>query len=73
MPSMVNGDLIALPGLLPWLLAGPAEPKLDDLANVLRMVTDAEVAADHFRDSRGGPQFGAPAVGSGPCRSNFSS
>jgi hypothetical protein len=64
-PSVVDGNLVTFPGLLLRLLATPVEPKLDDLADVLGVVTDAEMAADHLGDPRGGPQLGPPAVGSG--------
>jgi hypothetical protein len=66
MPSVVDGDFVPLPGLLLRLLAGPGEPNLDDLADVLGVVADAKVVADHLSDPRGGPQFGPPALGSGP-------
>jgi hypothetical protein len=64
-PSVVDGDLVTLPGLLLRFLAGPVEPELDDLADVFGVVTDAEVALDDFGDPCGSPQLGPPAVGFG--------
>ena len=65
-PSVIDGDLVALPGLLLRLLAGPAEPKLDNLANMLRVVVDAEVSWDQLGDACGCPQLSSPAVSLGP-------
>jgi hypothetical protein len=62
-PSVVDGNRVSLFGLLLRLLATPVEPKLDDLADMLGVVADAEVAADHLGDPCGGPQLGPPAVG----------
>jgi hypothetical protein len=65
-PSVVDDSFFTLPGLLLRLLAGPVEPKLDDLADVFGVVTDAEVAANDFGDPCGSPQLGPPAVDFGP-------
>jgi hypothetical protein len=64
-PSVVDGNRVTLLGLLLRLLATPVEPTLDDLADVLGVVTDAEMAADHLGDPCGGPQLGPPAMGFG--------
>lgn len=61
-PSVVDGNRVSLFGLLLRLLATPVKPKLDDLADVLGVVTDTEVAADHLGDSCGSPQLGPPAM-----------
>ena len=55
-PSVGDPLLVALPGLQLRPLAAPAEPPSDDLVGVLRMVFDAEVAADHLGDPVGAPQ-----------------
>ena len=62
------GDLlvVALLGLLLRLLAAPVQPPPDHLADVLGVVVDAEVAADHLGDPVGAPQVVVPAVGLGP-------
>jgi hypothetical protein len=65
-PSVVDGDLVTLPGLLLRLLAGPAEPELEDLTDVLGMVSHPEMSLDQHRDAVGGPKLGAPAVLPGP-------
>jgi len=62
-PSVVDGNRVTLSGFLLRFLATPVEPKLDDLADVLGVVMDAEMAADHLGDPCGGPQLGPPAVG----------
>jgi hypothetical protein len=64
-PSVVDGNRVALLGLLLRLLATPVEPTLNDLADVLGVVTDAEMTADHLGDPCGSPQLGPPAVGFG--------
>jgi hypothetical protein len=65
-PSVVDGDLVALAGPLLWLLAGPAQLPLEDLADVLGVEAHLEVPLDQVGDPGGGPQLGAPAVGHGP-------
>jgi hypothetical protein len=62
---VVDGDLVPLPGLLLRLLAGPVKPNLDDLADELEVVADAEVAADDLGNSCSSPQLGPPAMGFG--------
>jgi hypothetical protein len=61
-----DGGLVPLPGLPLRLLAGPAEPPLEHLADVLGVEADVEVALDQLGGPGGGPQLGAPAVGLGP-------
>ena len=65
-PSVGDLLVVALLGLLLRLLAAPAQPPPDDLADVLDVVLDAEVAADDLGDPVGTPQVVAPAVGLGP-------
>jgi hypothetical protein len=62
------GDLLGAPllGLLLRPLAAPVQPLADDLADMLDMVLDAEVAADDHSDSVGRPEVIVPAVGLGP-------
>jgi len=62
-PSVVDGNWVTLLGLLLRLLATPVEPTLDDLADVLGVVTDAEMATDHLGDPCSRPQLGPPAMG----------
>lgn len=66
--SQPPGHLLVVPlaGLAPGLLAGPAELALEDLADVLGVVGDAEAALDEPGDAGGGPQFVVPAVVLGP-------
>jgi hypothetical protein len=64
-PSVVDGNRVALLGLLLRLLATPVEPTLDDLADVLGVITDAEMATDHLGDPCSRPQLGPPAMGFG--------
>jgi transposase len=54
--------VVALPGLPPGLLAGPAEPAFEDLADALGVVGDAGAALDEPGDAGGGPQLVVPAV-----------
>src|SRR5262249_20641472 len=54
--------VVALARLAPGLLAGPAEPPLEDLADVLGVVGPAEALADEPRHAGGGPQLVGPAV-----------
>ena len=70
-PSVVDGDLVTLPGLFLRLLATPVEPKLDDLADVLGVITDAEMATDYLGDPCSRPQLGPPAMGSGTFAEQF--
>ena len=72
-PSVGDGDLVPLPGLLLRLLAGPTQPPLEDLADVLGVETDLEVPLDQVGDPGGGPQLGSPTVRRTPCRSKPSS
>ena len=72
-PSVVDGDLVTLPGLLLRLLAGPAEPELEDLTDVLGMVSHPEMSLDQHRDAVGGPKLGAPAVFLAPSKRSPSS
>lgn len=65
-PSVVDRLGVVLFGLGLRLLADPAEPFLDQLADMLGMVADTKVAADHLGDPRGGPQEVGTAVGFGP-------
>ena len=60
-PSVVDGDRVTLLGLFLRLLAGPAEPELEDLTDVLGVVSDAEMSVDQHGDAGGGPKLGAPA------------
>jgi len=53
-------------GPLLRLLAAPGEPLSDDRADVLDVVGDAEVAADHLGDPLGAPEVVVPALGLGP-------
>jgi hypothetical protein len=57
--------LVALLGLGLRLLAGPAQAAFEDLADVLGVVVDAEVAQDQALDAGGGPQVVGPAVPGG--------
>ena len=70
-PSVVDGHLVPLPGPPLRLLAGPAQPPLEDLADVLGVEGDAEVPLDQLGDPGGGPQLGPPAVGLGPFRAGL--
>ncbi len=54
--------VVAFAGLALGLLAGPAQSLLEDLADVLGVVGDAEAFADEPGDAVGGPQFVVPAV-----------
>ena len=65
-PPMGDRLPVALLGLLLRLLAAPVQPPPDDLADVLGVVLDAEVAADQFGDPAGAPEVVVPAVGLGP-------
>jgi hypothetical protein len=65
LPSGGDRRLVPLPGPLLRLLAGPPEPPLEDLADVLGVEADAEVPLDQRGHSVSGPQLGAPAVGLG--------
>lgn len=62
----VAGELlllsVALLGLLLRLLAAPPQPVPEDRTDVLDMVGDAEVAADHLGDPSSTPQGVGPAV-----------
>lgn len=61
-PSLVDLLGVALLGLLSRLLAAPAEPVPEDLADGLGVVLDTEVAADHLGDPPSTPQGVGPAV-----------
>src|SRR5581483_8807540 len=52
-----------LPGPAAGLLAGPPEPPLEDLADVLGVVVEVELPLDQPGDAGGGPEFVVPAVG----------
>jgi hypothetical protein len=54
--------VVAFAGLALRFLAGPAESLLEDFADVLGVVRDAEAFADEPGDAVGGPQFVVPAV-----------
>jgi hypothetical protein len=58
--------LVAFLGFGLWLLAGPAEPAFEDLANVLGMKSDAEVTQDDLLDAGCRPQVVGPAMLGGP-------
>lgn len=58
---------VALPGLGLRPLGASVQPVLEDLADVLGVEADAEVALDEGRDALGGPQGIGPAVGGGAC------
>jgi hypothetical protein len=64
-PSVIDRNLVPLPGHHLQLLAGPVELPLDDLADVLGVLVDPEVAADHLLDAVGRTELGPPAVGPG--------
>lgn len=64
-PSVGDGGLVPLSGPPLRLLAGPAELALEDLADVLRVEGDAEVALDQLGHPGGGPKYGPAAVGLG--------
>jgi hypothetical protein len=57
--------LVPLLGLGLGLLASPAQAAFEDLADMLGVIGDAELAADDFGDPGGGPQVGGPAVAGG--------
>src|ERR1700722_4132615 len=59
------GILVAFLGLELRLLAGPAQTPLEDLADMLGVVGNAEVASDHFADAGRSPQVVGPAVPGG--------
>lgn len=61
-PSVADLLGVALLGLLLRLLAAPAEPVPKDLTDMLGVVLDAELAADHLGDSPGTPEGVGPAV-----------
>src|ERR1700722_19312648 len=46
-------------------MAGPAQTPLEDLADMLGVVGNAEVASDHFADAGRSPQVVGPAVPGG--------
>jgi len=54
--------VVPLPGLPPGLLAAPVQPPLEDLADVLGVVADAELPLDQAGHPGGGPQFVVPPV-----------
>ena len=64
-PSVVDGDLVPLLGLLLRLLAGPPQPPLEHLADVLGVEADLEMPLDQLGGPGGGPQLGPKAVGFG--------
>src|SRR5262249_50948787 len=64
-PSVVDRRLVPLPGPALGLLAGPLQPPLEHLADVLGVEADVEVPLDQFGGPGGGPQCGPPAVGLG--------
>lgn len=59
-PSVGDRLGVALLGLLLGLLAAPVQPPSGDLADVLGVVPDAEVAPDHLGDPVGTPQVVVP-------------
>src|SRR5262249_37289973 len=62
------GDLVlvALAGLALRFLAGPAQARAEEAADVIGIVGDAEMPADQLSDAGGGPEVVRPAVGLGP-------
>src|SRR5436190_21875965 len=48
--------LVTLPGPLLWLLAGPPQTPLEDLADMLGVIADVEVSVDKSGDACSGPQ-----------------
>src|SRR5262245_3552469 len=64
-PSEVDRRLVPLLGPALGLLAGPLQPPLEHLADVLGVEADVEVPLDQFGGPGGRPQFGPPAVGLG--------
>lgn len=67
-PSVVDLLDVALLGLLLGLLAAPTQPMPEDRADVLDVIGDGEVAADHLGHSLGRPQDVGPAVFGGPLK-----
>lgn len=65
-PSVGDRLDVALLGLALGLLATPVQPSPDDLADVLDVIRDAEVAADDLGDPVGTPHVVVPAVGLSP-------
>jgi hypothetical protein len=59
---VVDGNRVTLRGLLLRLQATSVELTLEDRADVLGVVADAEVAAGQLGDPCGGLQLGPPAV-----------
>ena len=62
-PSVGDGRLVALLGLSLRLLAAPAQPLADQFADVLDVVSDAEVFGDHLGDPAGAPEVVVVAMG----------
>ncbi len=65
-PSVVDRLGVGLLGLLLRLLAAPTQAMPADLADVLDVGLDAEVAADHLGDPPSTPKGIEPAVLGGP-------
>ncbi len=61
----VDLRVVALAGAPLGLLAGPAQARVQDAADVIGMIGDAEAPADQFGDAAAGPEVIGPAVGLG--------
>src|ERR1700722_14688865 len=61
----VDLGVVTLAGASLRLLARPAQPRVQETANMIGMVGDAKVAVDQRGDAPAGPQFVGPAVGLG--------
>ena len=65
LPPALDLLVVALGGPVLGLLGASVEALFEDLADVLGVVGEAEVAADDRGDALGRPQLGGPAVGAG--------